>query len=409
MSFDLEKIKAAAAASSPLSHDIARVAKEHASWYHSSIAKQVTELAMIGSAYEQVTKSLKILQPDILAIGQQYKDLLGSDSVATQAIRQWQKTQHAEHEHIRKMLAPLSELRGGSLAGSALKELGVYSSIQNPFKNVLDQALGLGSTAKMWAQQIEASQAHTKRLPLEDLSVGHSLQMYLKDFEHINKQWAIPSEVLSVVGSLRELQVRFGKVALPTIDWGSAAALAKLLGQEGVEEQLAYLGIEPDGSLHQPTETPEKGLLSRKQADALAILSLLLTFLILAYQEYSNAQQQAKTEAFQAQTTAALQVQAQKIQSLSILLEAALVQAAQAPEDRFVVRERTATIRSKPEHGAAVEGKLLPNEVVRAIDYNGKWVEIEYYHWLHEKYRTGWILKKYLERVPTSLGKQPKR
>ena len=88
-----------------------------------------------------------------------------------------------------------------------------------------------------------------------------------------------------------------------------------------------------------------------------------------------------------------------------MLIERALVQAAQAHEERFVVRERTATVQSRPEHGASVQGKLLPNEVVKAIDKDGKWIEVEYYHWLHEEYRTGWVLKKYLERVPPSRAK----
>lgn len=75
------------------------------------------------------------------------------------------------------------------------------------------------------------------------------------------------------------------------------------------------------------------------------------------------------------------------------------------PEERFVVRERPATVRSNPEHGSAVEGKLMPNEVVRAIDKEGKWVEVEYYHWLREEYRTEWVLKKHLERVPANYAK----
>ena len=88
-----------------------------------------------------------------------------------------------------------------------------------------------------------------------------------------------------------------------------------------------------------------------------------------------------------------------------MLIEKALMQAAQAPEERFVVRERTATVRSKSEHGSSVQGKIMPNEVVRAIDKDGMWVEVEYYHWLHEEYRTGWVLKKYLERVPANYAK----
>lgn len=216
--------------------------------------------------------------------------------------------------------------------------------------------------------------------------------------------------MLGIVGSFKEIQEQLGlgKVALPTIDWFSAAALAKVLGREGIQEQLALLGIEPDGSMHPLTGTPDKGILSRKRADAITLVSFLLIFVIFFYQEYNSAQQQAKTDAFQTQTTATLQVQAQKVQNLTVLIQKALVQAAQEPEERFVVRERTATVRSKPEHGSAVEGKLLPNEVVRAIDKNGKWVKVEYYHWLHEGYRTGWVLKKYLERVPASYSRSSK-
>ena len=98
-------------------------------------------------------------------------------------------------------------------------------------------------------------------------------------------------------------------------------------------------------------------------------------------------------------------LQAQQIQNLTSLIEKTLVQAAQEPEERLVVRDRIATVRSKPEHGSAVEGQLMPNEVVRKTDKDGKWVEIEYYHWLHEEYRTGWVLKKYLERVPANYAK----
>jgi len=86
-----------------------------------------------------------------------------------------------------------------------------------------------------------------------------------------------------------------------------------------------------------------------------------------------------------------------------------LPQAAQVPEVRFVVRERPAKIRSKPGHGASLEGKLLPNEVVRAIGRKGRWAEIEYYHWLHEEYRTGWVLKHYLERVPPNYSRNDKK
>ena len=386
---------------------MARIEEERSSWRKALVdtdllGKQVRELAQ-GSAFAQMAKDFKAMQSPAISIAPQYKDILGTSSAIGSTFKAWQESERAQREQMRKMFDPMAEIRKSVLGSTAtqqlIKELTDGSSMQSQMKAITEQALGIGSVAKMLAQQADDSRAQTKRL-FENFGVGSSIQSYLKDFEHINKQWKVPNEVLGIVSLFKELQDQLGKVALPTIDWGSAAALAKALGPEGIQEQLALLGIEPDGSMHEHAEQPERGLLSRKQSDALAMLSLLLGILFFLYQEISSQQDKAKTEAFQTQTTATLQ-----IQSLKVLFEKALVQAAQAPEERFVVRERIATVRSKPEHGSAVEGKLMPNEVVRAIDKDGKWVEVEYYHWLHEEYRTGWVLKKYLERVPANYAK----
>ena len=392
---------------SSLAREMARIEEERSSWRKALVdtdllGKQVRELAQ-GSAFAQMAKDFKAMQSPAISIAPQYKDILGTSSAIGSTFKAWQESERAQREQMRKMFDPMAEIRKSVLGSTAtqqlIKELTDGSSMQSQMKAITEQALGIGSVAKMLAQQADDSRAQTKRL-FENFGVGSSIQSYLKDFEHINKQWKVPNEVLGIVSLFKELQDQLGKVALPTIDWGSAAALAKALGPEGIQEQLALLGIEPDGSMHEHAEQPERGLLSRKQSDALAMLSLLLGILFFLYQEISSQQDKAKTEAFQTQTTATLQ-----IQSLKVLFEKALVQAAQAPEERFVVRERIATVRSKPEHGSAVEGKLMPNEVVRAIDKDGKWVEVEYYHWLHEEYRTGWVLKKYLERVPANYAK----
>lgn len=403
-----------------LAREMARIEEERTSWRKALIdtdliGNQVRELAE-NSAYAQVAKELKALQSPAMSIAKQYQDLLGPSSAIGSAYKAWQESESLQMEQMRKMLAPMEDIRKSVLGDTAtqqlIKELTDGSSMRSQIKAIADQALGIGSVAKMLAQQAEDSRAQTKKL-FENLGVNSSIQSYLKDFEHINKQWKVPNEVLGIVGSFKELQDQLGKVALPTIDWGSAAALARALGPEGIQEQLALLGIEPDGSMHEHAEKPERGILSRKQSDALAMLSLLLSlllnFLSFLYQEISSQQDKAKTEAFQTQITATLQVQTQQIQNLTVLIEKALVQAAQAPEEHFVVRERPATVRSKPEHGSAVEGKLMPNEVVRSIDKDGKWVEVEYYHWLREEYRIGWVLKKYLERVPTNYAKSQAR
>ena len=399
---------------SGLAREMTRIEKERSSWRNALIdsdliGKQVRELAG-NTIYAQMVKELKALQSPAMSIAKQYEDLLGYSSAIGSAYKAWQESERAQREQMRKMFDPMADIRkivlGSAATQQLVKELTDGSSMRSQMKAITDQALGIGSVAKMLAQQAEDSRAQTKKL-LEGLGMGNSIQSYLKDFEHINKQWKVPNEVLGLMGSVKELQEQLGlgKVALPTIDWGSAAALARAMGQEGIQEQLALLGIEPDGSMHPIVGLPEKGILSKKQTDVITLISFLLIFVIFFYQEYNSSLQQAKTDTFQAQTVAMLQVQAQQIQNLTILIEKTLVQEAQEPEERLVVRDRIAMVRSKPEHGSAVEGQLMPNEVVRKTDKDGKWVEIEYYHWLHEEYRTGWVLKKSLERVPANYAK----
>lgn len=373
--------------------------------------RQMRELTQVNFASEQIARTMKSLQSPAMTFAQQYQDLLSANSLAMQSIKTWQEAERIQKEKMRRLLDPLDGIRQSLLLDNStqklIKELTAANSIQDHIKQLVDETSGIGSVAKVLARQAEESREQHRRL-LDSVTGASSIQNYLKEFEVINKQWMVPNEVLGIVSSFKEIQEQLGRVALPTIDWGSAGALAKLLGSEGIKEQLALLGIGPDGTMHRPAALPEKGILSRRQSDAVALVSLLLSILFFVYQEISSQQDKAKTEAFQKQTTVTLQVQAQQIQNLTALIGQALAQAAQEPEMRFVVRERPAKVRTTPEHGAPVEGKLLPNEVVRAIDRKGRWVEVEYYHWLHEEYRTGWVLKHYLERVPPSFSKNDK-
>lgn len=89
-------------------------------------------------------------------------------------------------------------------------------------KDITEQALN--DHAKMLAQQAEDSG------PDQEASKDWSGKQHSelpKDFEHVNKQWKVPTEVLGIMGSVKELQEQLGlgKVALPTIDWGSALGL----------------------------------------------------------------------------------------------------------------------------------------------------------------------------------------
>lgn len=330
MRLALEQIKAGTLGVT-LANEIARIEEERTSWRKALIdtdliGKQVRELAE-NSAYSQMAKELKALRSPAMSIAKQYQDLFGPSSATGSAYKAWQESERLKMEQMRRMFDPMEDVRRSVLRDTAtqqlIKELTDGSSMRSQIKTIADQTLGIGSVAKMLAQQAEDSQAQTKKL-FENLGVGSSIQSYLKDFGHINKQWKVPNEVLGIVGTFKELQHQLGKVALPTIDWGSAAALALALGPEGIQEQLALLGIKPDGSMHEHAEKPERGLLSRKQSDVIALVSLLLGILFFLYQEISSQQDKAKTEAFHTQTTATLQVQTQQIQSLTSLIEKAV-------------------------------------------------------------------------------------
>lgn len=404
MNLTLDQLKATTVGGT-LAHELARMEQGRVSW-HQAISQnieamqQLRELGRVGSTFSQISKDLAAFRSASYVIGHQYKEFVTATSPIAQAFKVLQESQREQQEHMRKMLEPLADIRKKFMLD------------QRNSKLIKDAALGATTLRNqfkdgMWAKQIEESRAQTQSV-FERLKLGSGISQHLKDFEHINKKWMVSPELLSVVGTLKELQEQIGKVAIPTLDWGSAAALAKLLGKEGIEEQLAHLGIKPDGSLHESNQVSEKGLLSRKQSDAVALLGLLLSIIsmwmalqMFYHQENSGSVQQVKNDEQVAK-------QMRQIESLGRLIEKALGQVARAQEERFVVRERPATVRSRPEHGSAVEGKLMPNEVVRAIDKDGKWVEVEYYHWLHEAYRTGWVLKKYLERVPANYARVSK-
>jgi len=134
------------------------------------------------------------------------------------------------------------------------------------------------------------------------------------------------------------------------------------------------------------------------------LLSFILSILVPFYQELSSREWQKQTDERLEAQSLLLQNQAKQLESLSRLVEKALIQEAKRNEQRFVVLDRITTIRRDPKHGAPVEGKLFPREVVKPISEQGQWIQIEYYHWLLQSYQTGWALKKYFKRVPASFN-----
>ncbi len=67
-------------------------------------------------------------------------------------------------------------------------------------------------------------------------------------------------------------------------------------------------------------------------------------------------------------------------------------------EKKFIVIDRPTVVYAKPESGARKVGELKPMQSVIQIEHQSKWIRVEF----HDKGRqsVGWVLKKYLERLP---------
>ena len=331
--------------------------------------------------------------------------LMESNSAVVQLAQQIYDAQRAQEESIRKMLDPLENIRSSLFNDSSIQRM--MTELTKP-AFASDQIQALIAQVNAPASQLSMVFAHSEdsleqaRKTLAKVSVSSSLQQMMKGFEEVNKRWSVPTALIEALAPLQAWQERLGKLSLPVIDVASAATLANLLGREGIEAQLASLGINPDGSLNAQfaADTGEQGIgLSRKSLELLALLGFIWAILTFIYQDISSARWQAATDEKLANQAQVLETQRNMIESLTKLVEKALVHESQRQEQRFVVRDRVTLVRSKPESGSSLVGKLLPQEVVLRIAEDGKWIQFEYYHWLHQEYRTGWALKKYFQRV----------
>lgn len=339
---------------------------------------------------------------------------LSSQSTMHKMYEQWTGAQ----EQLKRMLDPLAGIHKYYVADESLKKLIDQASkplvLTEQFADVFKQANLNTSAWDAIGKNTLASINQTQAL-LAASGVDSHMAQLAKTFNDANKQWAIPKELTESISSLKALQDSIGTLTLPVIDWSSAATLAQLLGKEGIASQLAAMGINADGSLIETDVEAlesvgvdkEKGIgLSRKTMELMALISFIAAFLIPYLQELSSNAWQAKTDAELAAHRQLLETQQKTIETLSNLIVSALQKEAIRAEERFVVLERVATVRSKPESGSALVSKLLPQEVVRPIAEEGKWIEVRYYDWLRQDYHTGWVLKKYLKRVSANHRQQ---
>lgn len=309
-------------------------------------------------------------------------------------------------DSIRKVLDPLEELRRSlGLNSGWRKAVDELSRVPaQHFSPDFVENQGILSVVKQLheSNSWSASLQHA-RDAFAAAKIANPFLEAQRAFHTVQKQWVLPQQLVEAVGALAALQEEIGRLTLPVIDWNSAAALAQFLGPEGLQEELAALGIGEDGGFTPNIiEAGDGGFLTPKQRDLLTILSLVLALLIPLYQEWSSAQSQTQTDQKQDSHTVMLERQAKQLESLSVLVEQALIKETARASTRFVVLDRVAVVRTRPQSGSPIEGKLLPREVVTIVSERGKWIEVRYYHWILKEYQTGWTLKKYFTRVPSA-------
>jgi hypothetical protein len=366
-----------------------------------------------SSAYREMKRMeeaqrgwIENLQP-IKTLSEQLRSLTEPASVAAKMAEEFQRAERQQLDHIRTMLDPIADIRKSLMFDSSNRKL--KEEIERPsflsaeLERAAREATHFDHVAKAMQESMQSSFSHAQEM-LAATSIAGSLAQTMSAFKEAERRWSVPAELVDSIGALKAMQEQLGRLTLPVVDFASASTLARLLGPEGMEAQLAALGIAPDGTLSEEALAPvEAGIgVSRRTLELMTLLSFVLTFLVPIYQELSSREWQKQTDERLEAQRLLLQTQAKQLESLSHLVEKALVQEAKRDEQRFVVLDRIATVRCRPEHGAPVEGKLFPREVVKPISEQGKWIQFEYFHWLLQSHQTGWALKKYFKRIPVS-------
>lgn len=336
---------------------------------------------------------------------QRLKDLIDPPQLRT--VREALKL-NRQWEDLQKIKSPFDDLRNQFHSISNLKSLfdGIYkpNSAVEKFNSMLSADTTFNETLKQltgtasWRSSLEhARNAFSHQSGLETFARTQTA------FRDMQRHWELPRQLVESVGALTALQEQVGRLTLPAIDWISAAELVRGLGPAGIEAQLAALGIDENGELTDEVgQAGEKRLLTPMQQDLMTLLSFIVGVLFFIYQEYSSNQWQASVDSKLDAHTLAFAQQAKKLESLSLLLELALAKEARIVDTRFVTLERGAIVYKRSESGAPKKGRLLPREVVTLVSEDGKWIEVRYYDWSSREYATGWVLKKYFARVPSS-------
>ena len=215
------------------------------------------------------------------------------------------------------------------------------------------------------------------------------------------------------------------QLKMPVIDAASAAAVAKSWGIEGALREIHSLGLDAqtmrafaatfaevrDFDDFATDDEPDIAESAPKRPRRLSpemwlsIFGVLLAILVPIWQKMDSdateARLTAKIEGVSAQLEDQEQRSAQRLEALVRVVDRMMEQSVPKAADDvdFVVRSRVALIRSVSKSGSRVVAEVFPNQVVKLVSEDGKWIEVRYFDWNAQEERTGWAMKKYFLRV----------
>lgn len=396
--------------------------------------------------YEEIQKQIDLSSSFSIA-----QDFLNQNNRWKNEIDQLTRLQHPSFDHLATYKSALGELSGSTSAYEAAKRLGVDGS-HSAAMSIANASLG-NISAKLLNDSMTTRQLLEKQLGRSSFeamaSAAASNQYFANHIDTaasaaslawhrsamaatagLQSSFALAQAVgtasiekaiansLGGIASQFEGQLDFKNRlqelvgGMSTFDLATTASLARYHGVDGLARQMASLGLEPSRYLGDEDESEESDETTRQgvsfEHSALAVTSLdifrqLLINIIAAYIWALFIAPSVPNPDLEAQNKKLAKIEA-LVEELPLLIEsqieAILLKELQTADVYFVVQERTAKLRTTPQSGSGVLSLAFPNQKLKLIEERGKWIRVEFYDYLAQTTREGWVLKKYCHRLP---------
>lgn len=346
------------------------------------------------------------------------------DRLARSIDRQWELTAATSaatvfREHDRRIQAELATIQKSLTAFDRTSAQSMLRAMndQNSAVAAIDRVLAEDKLRAKAAYELVAQWSNPAKFALPD-----DVMAMLANADQAQRQLAAMTATVSAMSQPLIAQISAAKQLfeqptlrtlmreLANIDQLASLSFASTWDADRREMQLAaidaIISVE-----RQPEAQPADSQWPRLTlGDALALFSILLSFLMYTRQgidsEQATAQVLAAIQNSQAQTLAAIEsAQAQDEdhdQQILALLNQLLDQMPVVDGPQCVVH-RPARVRTE-RGGGRIIAMVGPKQVVTCLDHEGKWLRIRYHDWQASRDVEGWVLKKHVRRVPLTAN-----